>query len=339
VVLVDSKLLATIIAVAKKEAGTQVRDLSALEAKVEKQLQAFHKRSPILETPSFSIKGGSLYCTWSSGLTLDFGNIVGPQGPQGIQGPTGATGASGAHGKDGLAGVDGVHGKQGLDGAVGAAGKSGLDGKDGKTGPKGLQGPKGAPGNKGDSGIAGLPGVAGADGLKGLDGYDGEDGVGISKVWIDDNYHLTIQLTSGIILDVGYTRGKAGTSSSKGGRVTGYTGGGGTGGNSAALNISSVAYVNGNLILTRFDGTEIDSGPFPISTTLTWIDYVQNWKVVPSQIGTTSDGSVFSYEYTTSTFYRLVPNGTTLLLDSFYTSWDAATSVLDGFILDRSMNV
>jgi hypothetical protein len=67
----DAKLLATIIAIAKKEAGTQARDLSVLERKVEDKLKEFHERSPILDTPSFTIKDGCLYCQWSSGLVLD----------------------------------------------------------------------------------------------------------------------------------------------------------------------------------------------------------------------------------------------------------------------------
>tara|TARA_R110000782_G_scaffold37140_1_gene87432 strand:- start:34 stop:1044 length:1011 start_codon:yes stop_codon:yes gene_type:complete len=335
----DSKLLATIIAVAKKEAGVLARDNLALEAKVEKQLQEFHKRSPILETPSFFVQDGCLYCKWQSGLTLSFGNIVGPQGPQGVQGPLGATGKPGRDGKDGLSGAAGLNGKQGTDGAVGASGAHGADGVDGKTGPQGLQGPKGAPGNKGDSGISGMPGVDGVDGRKGEDGYDGEDGVGISKVWIDDNYHLTIQLTSGIILDVGYTRGKTGASSSKGGRVTGYTGGGGSSNGTVGLDIASAAFVGDNLILTRVDGTTIDAGPVPVGSSLNWIDYVANWKVTPTSIGTTADGDVYQYEYTTSTFYRLVPNTASALRDSFYTNWDVTTSVLSGFILDRSMTV
>jgi hypothetical protein len=234
----DSKLLATIIAVAKKEAGTQARDLSALEAKVAKQLQEFHKRSPILETPSFSVKNGCLHCTWSSGLTLDFGNIVGPQGPQGIQGPVGATGASGAHG---------------------------IDGRDGKTGPQGLRGPKGPVGLQGDKGIPGLPGVDGSDGRIGAEGLDGEDGVGINKVWVDDKYHLTFKLTSGKVVDAGYVRGPTGAGAGKGGRVTGaYIGGGGGSASQlknpvftyAAGVLASIAYDNGSKVLTyNGDGT------------------------------------------------------------------------------------
>lgn len=224
----DSKLLATIIAVARKESQGQTRDLSALEVKVEKQLKEFHKRSPILETPAFSVKDGCLHCKWESGLSLDFGNIIGPQGPQGVKGPVGATGAPGKHGTNGSSGVDGKNGSDGSDGAPGASPKNGTDGRDGKAGTQGLRGAKGPVGLQGDKGIPGLPGVDGTDGRKGLDGLDGDDGVGLQKAWVDDKYHLTLRLDSGKVLDAGYVRGPAGISGAgKGGRVTGY--GGGTG--------------------------------------------------------------------------------------------------------------
>ena len=251
----DSKLLATIIAVAKKEAGTQARDLSALEAKVEKQLQEFHKRSPILETPSFFVKDGCLHCKWQSGLVLDFGNIVGPQGAQGIQGPLGATGKPGKDGKDGLSGVAGLNGKHGSDGAVGASGKHGVDGRDGNTGSQGLQGPKGPAGNKGDKGISGLPGVDGTDGRTGADGLDGDDGVGVEKAWVNEDYHLTIKLTSGKVIDAGYVRGPSGTSAGKGGRVTGGYTGGGSGSN---FYVTGSRYdENGDLIITMSNGQTV----------------------------------------------------------------------------------
>jgi len=331
----DAKLLATIIAVAKKEASANSVDVSNLKRTVEEQLKEFHKRSPILETPDFSVVGGYLHCKWQSGLNLNLGNIVGPQGVQGVQGrqgPAGVDGVKGTNGLNGSNGRDGINGKSGKDGT---SGRSGLDGHTGAAGTRGEQGrpgEQGMSGNDGESGSRGLPGVNGED------GQDGIDGVGISKVWIDEFYHLTIQLTSGITLDVGNTRGKAGISASKGGRVTGYSGGGGGGVNTAALVISSAQYEGTNLILTRGDGVTVDAGPIPTSSFFNWIDYVANWKTTPTLIGATSDGSVFSYEYTSSTFYRLVPNAASSLRDSFYINFNADTSALSGFILDRSMN-
>lgn len=256
----DAKLLATIIAVAKKEAGVLARDNLALEAKVEKQLQEFHKRSPILETPSFFVKDGCLHCQWQSGLTLNFGNIVGPQGPQGIKGEQGIPGPSG---------VDGVRGTNGLNGSNGRDGVDGKSGKDGSTGPKGLDGstgPVGAPGEPGRTGEQGVPGDDGKDGSTGLsgaagaDGLDGDDGVGVEKAYVDDNHHLTIKLTSGKVIDAGYVRGPTGASSGKGGRVTGGYTGGGSGSN---FYVTGAAYnANGDLIVTMSNGQTVTAQPY-----------------------------------------------------------------------------
>lgn len=256
----DPKLLATIIAVAKKEAGAQARDLSAIEAKVEAKLKEFHKRSPILETPDFFVKGGCLHCKWQSGLELNFGNIVGPQGPQGIQGIQGVAGADGKDGKDGLSGKDGKDGRDGKDGEAGAAGRDGVDGKDGRMGPQGPRGAPGPVGQRGEAGKDGKDGERGPQGLPGLDGVDGEDGVGIERAWVDDRYHLTLRLTSGKVVDAGYVRGKPGASGGKGGRVTGGYVGGGSGSNFYVTNARYDA--NGDLILTMSNGQTVTAEPY-----------------------------------------------------------------------------
>lgn len=330
----DAKLLATIIAVAKKEAGSQARDLSLLERKVEEKLKEFHKRSPILDLPSFSINGGVLKCTWSSGLVLDFGSVVGPQGPQGVQGPHGVQGVAG---KDGTDGKDGIIGKDGQNGKDGVAGRDGTDGKDGRMGPQGFRGAPGPVGLQGEAGKDGEAAERGLQGLPGVNGLDGEDGVGIEKVWVDDNYHLTIRLTSGKVVDAGYVRGKTGASSSKGGRVTGYSMGGGV---SSGVTLVSAEYQGQNLILTMSNGSTIDAGAVPVTpaaSSLNWIDYVANWATEPTLIGTTSEGDVYQYVYTTSTHYRLVPSAVSVEQDSFYQSWNG--SALSNLIVSRSMNI
>ena len=222
----DAKLLATIIAVAKKEASANSVDVSNLQHTVEDQLQEFHKRSPILETPTFSVVQNHLYCKWPSGLNLDLGNIIGPQGPpgiQGVQGKTGTTGVDGVRGTNGLNGSngrDGIDGRSGKDGTDGAVGLDGHIGAVGHPGEQGRTGEQGVPGKDGDRGSMGLPGLNATDGDAGL------DGVGVDKAYVDDNHHLTIKLTSGKVIDAGYVRGPSGASSGKGGRVTGgYSGG------------------------------------------------------------------------------------------------------------------
>jgi hypothetical protein len=103
----------------------------------------------------------------------------------------------------------------------GEPGKS-IQGKRGKAG-KSVKGEPGAS-VKGD---LGKPGKPGEDGEDGKDGEDGDDGVGIKKAYVNSEHHLTIELTSGKIIDAGYVRGPAALSG-KGGRVTGgYSGGGG----------------------------------------------------------------------------------------------------------------
>lgn len=298
----DAKLLATIIAIAKKESQAQAHDVTLLEQKVEAKLKEFHSKSPILETPDFYIKGGELFCKWQSGLTLSFGSVVGPQGLKGDKGDRGLTGPAGTDGVNGKNGLDGSNGRDGVDGKNGKDGKDGLDGKDGRTGPQGVRGAKGPVGLRGEQGKDGKDGERGPQGLPGLDGQDGEDGVGIQKVWVDDDYHLTMRLTSGKVVDAGYVRGKPGASGSKGGRVTG--GGGG---------LASVA------------------------SSLKWIDYVSNWSAEPTLLDTIADGEVYEYTYTNATLYRLVPSDTSLLKDSFYTGWDGST--LSNKIIDRGMGV
>ena len=254
----DPKLLATIIAVAKKEAGAQARDLSALEASVEAKLKEFHRRSPILETPEFYVQKGCLHCKWQSGLTLNLGNIVGPEGPKGAtgtQGPQGVVGKNGLNGKDGRNGVDG---KDGRDGKDGKNAEPGRDGKDGRMGPQGPRGAPGPVGLRGEVGKDGKDGERGLQGPTGLDGEDGGDGVGIEKAWVDDNHHLTLRLTSGKVIDAGYVRGKPGASSGKGGRVTGGYTGGGSGSN---FYVTGADYnASDELVITNSNGSTINAG-------------------------------------------------------------------------------
>ena len=141
--------------------------------------------------------------------------------------------------------------------------KEELRGFPGKDGPQGPQGPRGEPGEvgpKGEPGKDGKDGERGSQGLPGPSGLDGEDGVGVEKVWVDDNYHLTIRLTSGKVIDAGYVRGQQGASSGKGGRVTGGYTGGGSGSN---FYVTGSRYdANGDLIITMSNGQTITAEPY-----------------------------------------------------------------------------
>tara|TARA_R110002153_G_scaffold57206_1_gene157513 strand:- start:202 stop:1392 length:1191 start_codon:yes stop_codon:yes gene_type:complete len=311
--LVDSKLLATIIAVAKKEARVLSRDTLALEVKVEKQLKEFHSRSPILETPDFYIKAGELFCKWNSGLTLSFGSVVGPKGDKGDKGDRGDKGDKGAGvdyakiktlipeaipgkdavvdynkikrmipeatpGKDAVVDYDKIkrmipEATPGKDAVVdydkikrmipeAIPGTDGEDGKDAVIDYDKIKRmiPEAIPGTDGEDG---KDAVIDYDKIKrmipeaipGTDGEDGIDGVGVDKVYLSDNYHLTIKLTSGKVIDVGNVRGAAGVAASKGGRVTGGYSGGGSG---SSVSVVGAEYdSDGTLIISLSNGSTV----------------------------------------------------------------------------------
>lgn len=73
------------------------------------------------------------------------------------------------------------------------------------------------------------------------------------------------------------------------------------------------------------------------ATQLKWVDYVANWSQEPTTAGATSDGEVLTYTYGTTTLYRLVPNDTTSVEDSFYTTF--SNNTLSGLIISRGMAV
>lgn len=58
---------------------------------------------------------------------------------------------------------------------------------------------------------------------------------------------------------------------------------------------------------------------------LSWDFLVTNWSSQPSQIGTTAQGSVFSYTLNGVTRYRLVPTSYVANQDIFYSNWDGSS--------------
>lgn len=325
----NPKLLATIIALAKKEVG-------AVDAKLEERLTKIaseidSKIDSKQGHPFFMIKEGCLICRYPSGIIDNFGSVIGPQGPQGVQGIQGIQGIPGRDGKDGLDGKDGADGKDGLDGKDGRDGK---DGKDGKHGIQGPRGPKGPVGLRGESGKDGKAGRDGRDGKDGKEGVEGPPGTGIEKIWIDNNYHLTFRLTSGKTVDAGYVRGPRGNSGGKGGRVTGgtYSGSGGYSPYVTGVTINQdgkieIALSNGN--------TVISDVPVP-SSSLSWIDYVTGTSQEPTLNTTLASGPVYDYVYGSTTIYRHIPDANPYG-DTFYTNFDGTT--LSGVIVSRSTSI
>ena len=320
---VDSKLLATIIAVARKESSVQAKHVASLEKRVEAKLKEFNNKTPITDTPVFFVRDECLFCRWPSGVLLDFGSIIGPKG---------SDGADGKDGIDGQDGKDGKDGRDGKDGVVAAAGRDGTDGKDGRMGPQGPRGAPGPVGLQGEPGKDGKDAERGLQGLPGVDGLDGEDGVGIEKAWVDDNYHLTIRLTSGKVIDAGYVRGPAGVSSGKGGRITGGYIGGGSGSNFYVTD----AYYNevGELIIVNSNDSRINAGiPVVPAMSITWDYLVQNWSVEPTLNATVASGDVYNYTQGGVTRYRIVPVPYNSTEDHFYSDFNGTT--LSGFIVAR----
>ena len=73
------------------------------------------------------------------------------------------------------------------------------------------------------------------------------------------------------------------------------------------------------------------------SDELTWMDYVGNWTEEPTLVGATVEGDVYSYVYTTSTYYRLVPYSSSTFKDSFYENWSGSS--LSNLITTRTLNI
>lgn len=132
------------------------------------------------------------------------------------------------NGGQGVIGPQGPQGEQGLPGRDGANGKDGKDGKDGVDGRDGKDGQDGAVGPKGEQGIQGHMGPAGKDGVQGAQGPKGDTGA---------------QGIQGL-------PGKDGTNGKDG------------------VGIVSAVVTNGNLIITKSDGTTVDAGKV-ISTATT----------------------------------------------------------------------
>ena len=173
------------------------------------------------------VVGDSLIVTLSNGLSINTGNVRGPQGAtgaQGIQGLTGATGATGATGPQGLTGAtgaQGIQGPQGIQGLQGVKGDSGVSVRStavvgdslkitlstGKTYTAGyVRGAQGVQGVQGSIGSTGLTGAAGAQGIQGV---KGDSGVSVrSTAVVGDS--LKITLSTGKTYTAGYVRGATG---------------------------------------------------------------------------------------------------------------------------------
>lgn len=67
-----------------------------------------------------------------------------------------------------------------------------------------------------------------------------------------------------------------------------------------------------------------------------WIDYVSNYSLAPTQIGSNANGDIYEYTYPNGVAYRLVPTDG-VSVDSFYTTH--MSGVLSGLIVERGMDI
>lgn len=70
-----------------------------------------------------------------------------------------------------------------------------------------------------------------------------------------------------------------------------------------------------------------------INPAQSWILLAGQWTTPPTQVGTTPVGTVFTYTYLGSTYFRLVPTTYDASQDAFYTTF--AGGVLSGLIATR----
>ena len=110
----------------------------------------------------------------------------------------GIDGKDGADGKDGINGVDGQDGK-GISAVAVTNGELVLTFSDNSS--INLGSIKGADGKDGTNGV---------DGKDGANGSDGKDGIGIANVTISPEGALTVELTSGTVLNLGNIKGENG---------------------------------------------------------------------------------------------------------------------------------
>jgi len=232
------------------------------------------------------VVGDSLIVTLSNGLSINTGNVRGPQGAtgaQGIQGLTGATGATGATGPQGLTGAtgaQGIQGPQGIQGLQGVKGDSGVSVRStavvgdslkitlstGKTYTAGyVRGAQGVQGVQGVEGSIGSTGLTGAAGAQGIQGVKGDSGVSVRNTAVVGD-SLKITLSTGKTYTAGYVRGAQGVQGVQGSiGSTGLTGAAGAQGiqgvkGDSGVSVRSTAVVGDSLKITLSTGKTYTAG-------------------------------------------------------------------------------
>jgi len=112
-----------------------------------------------------------------------------------------------------------------------------------------------------------------------------------------DNYHLTLRLTSGKVVDAGYVRGPTGAGAGKGGRVTGaYIGGGGVSATPSETKLTSptFTYSNGLLSTVTYAGGHTKTLNYNSDNTLNTVVSVINNVSSTKTLTYNNDGTLAS---------------------------------------------
>jgi len=199
-----------------------------------------------------------------------------------------------------IPGEKGDQGQRGEPGERGEQGLQGLEGRNGERGPMGPQGPKGQTGAKGDKGDKGDQGIQGQNGPVGPKGPKGDKG----------------------------DKGEQGPSGKKGadgkaGRIPRHKIQNGA----IAFETSPNQY--GQFVKFNMTNQYISGG----GASKTWIDYATGYATEPVFIETIAQGDVYSYNYGSTTLYRVIGNPS----DAFYQNYSGGT--FSGLVAEKAITI
>ena len=193
-----------------------------------------------------------------------------------------------------IPGDKGDKGERGEQGIQGLEGRNGERGPIGETGPRGPKGEKGDKGDKGDQGIQGQNGAIGLKGPKGDKGDKGEQG----------------------------PAGKKGADG-KAGRIPRHKIQNGA----IAFEIRPNEY--GEFVRFNMTNQYLSGG----GGGKTWIDYATGYATEPVFIETIAQGDVYSYNYGSTTLYRVIGNPS----DAFYQNYSGGT--FSGLVAEKAITI
>ena len=192
-----------------------------------------------------------------------------------------------------------IPGAKGESGEQGPQGLDGASGRDGSQGKQGIQGPKGETGAQGSQGLQGVQGEQGPKGERGEKGQKGDKG----------------------------ERGERGPEGKKGrdgksGRIPRHK-----------IQNGAIAFEQrpneyGEWIRFNMTNQYISGGGGR-----TWIDYATGFTTDPVLLETIAEGDVYSYNYGSSTLYRIIGVSS----DNFYQNYSSGS--FSGLVAQKSITI